>query len=499
MTTTETEVATPRTLSRRLLPLQVGVGVQGLLLWVPVEKLFQTQIGFDAASIGIMAAAYAAVVPLLEVPSGILADRWSRSGILVVSSAALAASSLLGGLSTNVLTYVVAAMILGVYFAMNSGTVDSVVYDTVLEETGSSDAYEKWIGRVRMVESAAFAVSALAGGVLAGLTSPRLTYFLTVPLALAAIVGLARFDEPRLHRSSEPVALRQHVATTFGAMTGISRVRRVMLLAALAALVSQAVFEFGPLWLVSLDAPAALFGPYWAALVATLGLGGYLTSKLRLGRTGPVLTLSVLLTATPVLLATSGSVAAVIVAQTALALLVAIVGIHAGLLLHDSVPSTIRAGVSSGVGTLSWVLFVPFSLVFGWLARGQGVRWAGWVLVGVVALLAIFLAASTRVPRRALAEAAAAETAAAEPEVQPDRSDPPDDLACRELVYLVTDYLDGVLPSDWRAGVERHLGECDGCTSYLQQIRVTIDALQQLGTEDRPPTAAQAADAEIRD
>src|SRR6266568_4513102 len=85
-----------------------------------------------------------------------------------------------GGLSTNVATYVVAAMILGIYFAMNSGTVDSIVYDTVLEETGSSAVYEKWIGRVRMVESAAFAAGALAGGVLAGWTSPRLTYFVSV-------------------------------------------------------------------------------------------------------------------------------------------------------------------------------------------------------------------------------------------------------------------------------------------------------------------------------
>ena len=59
----------PRSLGRRLLPLQVGVGLQGFMLWVAVEKLFQTQIGFDAASVGVMAAAYAAVVPLLEVPS----------------------------------------------------------------------------------------------------------------------------------------------------------------------------------------------------------------------------------------------------------------------------------------------------------------------------------------------------------------------------------------------------------------------------------------------
>ena len=43
--------AVPRTLPRRLLPLQIGMALQGLLLWVPIEKLFMTQIGFDAAAV----------------------------------------------------------------------------------------------------------------------------------------------------------------------------------------------------------------------------------------------------------------------------------------------------------------------------------------------------------------------------------------------------------------------------------------------------------------
>src|SRR5262245_63594924 len=88
-----------------------------MVLWVPVEKLFMTEIGFTAGTVSVMAAAYAAVVPLLEVPSGILADRRSRSLIMVCASIALLASTLLGGLSTNVPTYIAAAMILGVYFA----------------------------------------------------------------------------------------------------------------------------------------------------------------------------------------------------------------------------------------------------------------------------------------------------------------------------------------------------------------------------------------------
>jgi hypothetical protein len=40
-------------------------------------------------------------------------------------------------------------------------------YWTYMTENGSSELYEKWIGRVRAVEAAALVISALAGGVLA--------------------------------------------------------------------------------------------------------------------------------------------------------------------------------------------------------------------------------------------------------------------------------------------------------------------------------------------
>lgn len=473
-----TDAAVAPLLSRRLRPLQIGAGLQGFMLWVPVEKLFQTQIGFTAASIGLMAAAYAAVVPLLEVPSGILADRWSRTGILVVSSIAAATSALVGGLSHNVVTYIVAAMILGVYFATNSGTVDSVVYDTVVEETGSSDVYERWIGRIRIVEGGAFAVSALAGGFVAGWTSPRLTYFLTIPFVAVSVIAFARFREPQLHRATEPVAIRQHVAVTVHAMTRIAQVRRMLLLAALAGLLSSALFEFGPLWLVALHASATVYGPYWALLVSTLGIGGYLIGKVHFDRAAAVAIVAAMLVASSILLTTTHLLLLVAAVQTVLGLLLAIIGIHAGRLLHDTVPSNIRAGVSSGAGTFSWILFLPFSLVFGFIARSHGVYWAGWILTGVVVALALLLVLSTRskpVPidiepddsPRELARKPATEMAAA-------------DVACRELVGLLSDYLDNVLDPMWRAKVDDHLRGCDGCTSYLEQIRATVDLLAQL-------------------
>jgi MFS family permease len=469
-------VAGPRTLARRLLPLQIGVALQGLILWVPIEKLFMTEIGFDAASVGVMAAAYAAVVPLLEVPSGILADRWSRSGALILACVGLMISSLLGGLAHNVITYVIAAMILGLYFAFSSGTVDSVVYDTVVEESGSSELYERWIGRTRAVESAAFVLSALAGGVLAQYTSERFTYFATVPLVGLAVLGFLRFREPRLHKAAERVSLRSHIALTFRTMITSRIVLRVLLLVATAGLLSQAVFEFGPLWLVALTAPAVLYGPYWAALVSTLGVGGLLVGKLNFERRLLLAMLIIVSLVGALLLSWSRWLAVLVTAQVVLALALAIIGIHASRLLHDAVPSAIRAGVSSGGGTLTWLLFMPFSLVFGWVARENGVSRSGFMLAGAVVVVGTLLIVSVRASRGV----APVEVEATAKEEAVGVAMAAQELACRQLVELVADYLDDALSAEMRARFEEHLAGCDGCTPYLRQTQQIIAGLRDL-------------------
>ena len=79
-----------------------------------------------------------------------------------------------------------------------------------------------------------------------------------MPFVAVAIAAFLRFDEPRLHRAAGSVALRAHLALTLRTMTGRRDVRQALLLAALVAVLSQAVFEFGPLWLVALDAPAGV-------------------------------------------------------------------------------------------------------------------------------------------------------------------------------------------------------------------------------------------------
>jgi anti-sigma factor RsiW len=47
-------------------------------------------------------------------------------------------------------------------------------------------------------------------------------------------------------------------------------------------------------------------------------------------------------------------------------------------------------------------------------------------------------------------------------------------LSCRELVELVTEYLDRALPAATRAQFEAHVARCGGCERYLDQLRQTV-------------------------
>lgn len=67
-----------------------------------------------------------------------------------------------------------------------------------------------------------------------------------------------------------------------------------------------------------------------------------------------------------------------------------------------------------------------------------------------------------------------------------------DELVCIEFVEVVTDYLEGSMTSDDRARFERHLAACDGCTRYLDQIRVTVSLTGRLTTDDVDELGADA-------
>jgi anti-sigma factor RsiW len=66
------------------------------------------------------------------------------------------------------------------------------------------------------------------------------------------------------------------------------------------------------------------------------------------------------------------------------------------------------------------------------------------------------------------------------------------EMPCRELVEVITDYLEDHLSPVDRARFEAHLAECEACRTYLEQFRQTIRVLGRLPEDSLSSEARNA-------
>jgi predicted anti-sigma-YlaC factor YlaD len=61
-------------------------------------------------------------------------------------------------------------------------------------------------------------------------------------------------------------------------------------------------------------------------------------------------------------------------------------------------------------------------------------------------------------------------------------------ITCREMVELVTLYTDGAMPAEERVRFEEHLALCEGCTVYVEQMRMTARLVRTAAERERALT-----------
>jgi anti-sigma factor RsiW len=81
-------------------------------------------------------------------------------------------------------------------------------------------------------------------------------------------------------------------------------------------------------------------------------------------------------------------------------------------------------------------------------------------------------------------------------------ADEPADIACTEVVEIVTDYLEGSLSPGRAHAFEHHLATCPGCTEYVEQMRTLAGSLGGIAEQSLSPdqrAGLMAALRELRD
>lgn len=381
-----------KALHKRLLPLYIAAFFQGFVLWYTIEKLFMQSIGFNNATIGIMVAAYSVAMLIFDTPSGILADRWSRKGVLILASLCLSLSGLIGGLSHGVGQYLFSSIFWGIFFACYSGMYDSIIYDTIAETTGHKQGLvEHLFGRIQVMDGAALVLSSLIGGVIASQVSLRYTYYLSVPIAFVSIIALLKFKEPRLHKARVALPIKQQIKDSLKAILKNRGLLPVLTVLIIRSTLGYIVFEFSQLWLLALHTPTAWYGLANATLLGSIGVGGILAARAHFSRNVVMFVNLVLIIAGFITLIVSRNILIIVPAQFIVS--TGLIGIDVVFrrILHDNLGSAIRAGAASAANTLGRFLIVPLSLLFGYISNIATVYHAAYILLAFGLAMAIFV------------------------------------------------------------------------------------------------------------
>lgn len=246
---------------RNIKYLYVMAALKGSTFAAALLVPFLNEKGLDQAEIMILQSFFSLAVILLEVPTGYVADRFSR--VLSIRLGTLAVG--LGFLSYSFLesfaVLFIVEFILAVGFALLSGADEALFYDS-LKAAGEEKTFKRRIARVHSIGFGAVAVVAPIGGYIAGQISIPFVVLLDAMLILMSFVLTFRLKEPpRVQEDltgKHPLRdMKQVIRLT---LRGHSELTRLLLLGAALSASTYFGFWLAPVYFESVGISVVWFG-----------------------------------------------------------------------------------------------------------------------------------------------------------------------------------------------------------------------------------------------
>ena len=192
-----------------LRPLFAWTFIEALIFWYAIEKLLWSSSGVTPRQIIILGIVAQSSQILIEVPSSIVADRWSRRKSLILSSIFMFVSIAIVLSFQSFLAFAVMSLAWAFYFSFQSGTVNAYIYD-LLKEGGQQSQYRKALSRYASLQLAGLLISSLGASILVKYGDFLTPYWVTlIPTAIAVFIML-RMHDPEVERTDHSTGTAYH-------------------------------------------------------------------------------------------------------------------------------------------------------------------------------------------------------------------------------------------------------------------------------------------------
>lgn len=177
--------------------------IRGFVPIYPVYLLLFESKGLSLGEISLLLAIWSAPVVLLELPTGILSDHWSRKNMLVIGDLLRAACYVCWFLSDGFLLFAIGFVLWGIGEAFFSGSLEALLFDS-LKKDGQEGDFDKIYGRIDAYTLTTTAISMLIGGGLAMLLGMKTVLLFSAITSFIAALLASRLTEVNLFKRKRP-------------------------------------------------------------------------------------------------------------------------------------------------------------------------------------------------------------------------------------------------------------------------------------------------------
>lgn len=342
---------------------------------------------------------YAAVIIILELPTGILADKWSRKNMLVLGAILGCFELLIIVLAHSFWQFAAAIFIAGIANAFESGSEYALIYDSLKSEAREQE-FEKILGRLLAFDFSAAIIAALSGSFMASRLGFGFNYRLSIASAFIAFIVTLFLSEPKIHTATgAKIKFSRYIKESFLFFRKSPQVLLVIISGTLIAACVVYVDEFWQIYLDNLLIPVVFFGAF-ASMTALARIPGSLLSFKLKSRFGYKKIFIFLFGAVTLSL----SVMAFIKGAAGIAAIIVICAVE-GLIeplvsgyLHVRISSQMRATMDSFQSLIQRIATMAIGLGFGWVAAKISLFAAyGLIAALCTVYLVVFIAAAGKV------------------------------------------------------------------------------------------------------
>jgi len=214
--------------------------------------------GLSVFEISILLAWWALAAMLLEVPSGALADYWSRKKMLVIAPAIKSICFIAWFLADgNFYLYGLGFLFWAIGSSLVSGTTEALLYDE-LTAFKKKDEYEKVLGQKKFYKHIALATSTISGGLIAHYNLDWALIFSVIPLLLSSFFALLIKETPKT-KSTEEIHYLDYIKLAYREVKS-NKVLLVLLLYSFGISIFGNIEEFDQLYYQISGLPIYAFG-----------------------------------------------------------------------------------------------------------------------------------------------------------------------------------------------------------------------------------------------